>query len=88
MTTARSPYNELKVQADRMARTLKMAARGERIADDVGGKIAAAREREVVRFAIVMDDKIISMQMRWAFIQEVSEAGISEYIVSHMQGRQ
>lgn len=85
MTTAQSPLRVLKAQSDRMAMMLKAAERGDTIANDPGGKIAAARERDSVKFAVAMDDKIISIDMPWATIRETSESGISEYILNHMR---
>lgn len=85
MTTARSPLSKLKKQADRIAMALKQAERGEPIAHDPAGKIAAARQRDSVKFAVVMDDKIFSVDMTWETIRATSEAGISEYIVRQMR---
>lgn len=48
-------------------------------------KIAAARDRESVRFGVVMDDKVLTIDMPWATIRETSTAGISEYILRQMQ---
>lgn len=85
MTTARSPLRVLKAQADNMAVLLKAAERGEKIANDIGGKIAAARQRNAVKFAVVMDDKVLSIDMTWAAIRDTSEAGISEFILKQMR---
>ena len=64
---------------------LKRAERGEVVADDPAGKIAAARRRPFVTFAVVMDDKIVKIEMPWTKIIETSEAGISEYILKQMR---
>lgn len=85
MTTARSPLRILEAQADKIAQALKAADRGEQIAADLGGKIAAARARESVTFAVVMDDKVLKIEMTWATIRETSEVGIAEYILKHMR---
>jgi hypothetical protein len=85
MTTAHSPLRVLKTQADRIAAALKAAERGEKIADDPGGKIAAARSRDSVTFGVVMDDKVLKIEMAWSLIRETSEIGISEYILKQMR---
>jgi hypothetical protein len=67
-----------------MAMLLKKAERGEHIPGD-NGKLAAARDKDSVKFAVVMDDKIISIDMLWATISTTSEHGIAEYILKHMR---
>lgn len=86
MTTASSPTHKLKAQADKMAAALKAAERGEPIANDPAGKIAAARARDAISFMVAMDDKFIKIEMPWSAIRETSEAGIAEYIVAQMRG--
>lgn len=85
MTTARSPLRKLKAQADEIAVRLKALERGEVNVPDPAGKVAAARTREAIKFAVVMDDKVLKIEMPWATIKEMSEAGISEYILKHMR---
>jgi hypothetical protein len=68
-----------------MATALKAVERGEQIAADPGGKIAAARARESVKFAVAMDDRILSIEMSWVTIRATSEAGIAEYILKQMR---
>jgi hypothetical protein len=85
MTTARSPLRVLKAQADKIAMALKAAERGETIATDPAGKIAAARTRESVTFAVVMDDKVLKIELPWATVRETSEVGIAEYILKQMR---
>ena len=86
MTTARSPLRILKAQADKIAQTVKAIERGEDVgAADPGGKIAAARGRESFKVGIVMDDKVITIEMPWALIRETSEVGIAEYILDQMR---
>lgn len=85
MTTARSPLSALKKQADTVAATLKAAERGQAIGVAHGEKVAAARARQSVTFAVVMDDKVLKIEIPWSTIQETSEAGISEYILRYMQ---
>lgn len=85
MTTSRSPLRVLKQQSDRIAMALKQAERGEAIAHDPGGKIVAARSRPSVKFGVVMDDKVLTIDMPWSTIRETSERGISEYLLKQMR---
>lgn len=87
MSTSNSPAWKLKAEADNMAKIIKAVERGERVAADPAGKMAAALARGEVKFGIVMDDKIITIKMPTATIRETSEAGISEYIISYMRGQ-
>ena len=86
MSTAQSPTWKLKAEADKMAKIIKSVERGEKVAADPAGKMAAALARGSVKFGIVMDDKIITIDMPTATIRETDEAGISEWIVEHMRG--
>jgi hypothetical protein len=63
MTTAHSPLRALKAQANKMAATLKAIDRGETVAADPGGKIAAARTKDNITFGVVMDDKVLKIEM-------------------------
>jgi hypothetical protein len=86
MTTAKSPLRKLKAQADNIATRLKALERGDLGgAADPAGKVAAARARASIQFAVVMDDKILKIDMPWETIRSLSEAGVSEYIVKHMR---
>ena len=85
MTTKHSPLSALKAQADKIAATLKAAERGEKIDVRFAEKIDAARGKESFKVGIVMDDKIITVEMPWATIRATSEAGLSEYIVRQMR---
>jgi hypothetical protein len=87
MTTARSPLWVLKEQADTIAKSLKMAERGETLPVIRSDKLAAARMlRESVKFGVVMDDKTLMIEITWAVIRATSEAGIAEYILGSMLG--
>ena len=48
--------------------------------------MAAALERPSITFGVVMDDKVLKIEMPWAAIRERSEAGLSEFILQHMRG--
>lgn len=86
MTTARSPLRALKAQSDKMAALLKAAERGEvPSAQDTSGTIATARTKESIKFGVIMDDKVLRIEMSWATIRSTSESGISEYILKQMR---
>ncbi len=85
MTTKHSPLRVLKAQADQIAAALKAAERGEKIDVRLAEKIAAARANESFKVGIVMDDKIITIEMPWATIRSTSEVGIAEYILKQMR---
>jgi hypothetical protein len=85
MTTKNSPLARLKAQADQIAQTLKAAERGEKIDVRFAARIAAARGQSRIEFAVVMDDKILTIDMPWTLIRATSAAGIAEYIVSQMR---
>lgn len=88
MSTSSSPAWKLKAEADKMARMLKSAELGEKLPNDPAGKMAAARKTDRIKFALVMDDKILTIEMTWARIKEMREREISEFIVGHMRGGQ
>lgn len=85
MTTARSPLRVLKAQSYNIAKMIKAIERGENPTEDRGGKLAAARNRESVKFGVVMDDKVLTIDIPWVTIRETSEVGIAEYILKHMR---
>lgn len=85
MTTSHSPLSRLRAQADSIARQLKAAERGDKIAEDKDGKLAASLATGAVKFAVVMDDKVLSISMAWASIRDSTEAGLSEYIMRYMR---
>ena len=85
MTTKHSPLSALKAQADKIAATIKAAERGEKIDVRFAEKIAAVRNKEVFKVGIVMDDKVITIEMPWTTIRSASEAGLAEYILKHMR---
>lgn len=85
MTTKHSPLSQLKSQADNIAKMLKAFERGEKIEVRFAEKLEAARNKESFTFAVVMDDKIIKIDMPWTTIRATSEVGISEYILDQMR---
>ncbi len=85
MTTSASPLAKLKAQADQIATRLKgMVSADPATLPD---KVRAALDKPAIKFGIVMDDKIITVEMPWATIRETDEAGISAWIVEHMRGK-
>jgi hypothetical protein len=87
MTTSHSPLKVLKAQADKIAKVIKAVERGENPIEDVGGKIAASREKGSFKTGIVMDDKVITIEMTWAKIRETSEVALAEMVLRDMRGR-
>lgn len=79
MTTKHSPLRQLKAQADEIAQQIKAAERGE-IALKAG-----AEQKDAIKFGVVMDDKVITIEMPRELIRVSSEAGLSEYILKHMR---
>jgi hypothetical protein len=85
MTTKHSPLGALKVQAAKIATTLKAAERGDRIDVRFAERIAEARTKSGIKIGVVMDDKVITFEIPWATIRASSETAIAEYIVKYMQ---
>lgn len=85
MTTKNSPLAALQAQADKIAATIKAAERGEPVDVRFGAKIADARNRPSFKVGIVMDDKVITLEMSWETIRGSDEAGLAAFIVREMQ---
>lgn len=85
MTTAQSPLRVLKAQADNIAKIIKAVERGENPIEDRGGKIAASRHKPTVKVGIVMDDKVITIEMTWPTISQTSEVALAEWILMQMR---
>lgn len=85
MTARHSPLRLLKAQADKIAATLKAAERGDPIDAAFAEKIAAARAKDSFRVGIVMDDKVITLDLPWETVRSTSERGLAEYILRQMQ---
>lgn len=85
MTTKHSSLRVLKAQADKIAATIAAAERGEPVDVTFAEKIEAARAKDVVKFGIVMDDKVITIELPWETIRTTGEVGLSEYIVRQMR---
>ena len=87
MTTKNSPEHILRVQANKIADTLKNAERGRYPNVMFKQKLMEARSKPEVEVGVVMDDKIIRLSIPWATIRETSKEGLVEYIVGLMQER-
>ncbi len=87
MTTSNSSYHAIKTQADNIAKALKAASRGEKIANDPAGKIAASLGKGTVKFGVVMDDKVITVEVQWSEIRDATEEGLATWIMNYMRGQ-
>lgn len=85
MTTKHSPLSKLKAQADQIAARLKAFERGEPIDIRFAEKLEAARAKDSFKVGIVMDDKIITIEMPWATMRGTNEVGLAEYILNQMR---
>lgn len=85
MTTKHSPLRVLTLQAHKMAETLKAIERGEKVDMRYAAKLSAMTSKETLKFGILMDDKVITIEMTWALIRDTTEVGLSEYILRQMR---
>lgn len=67
---------------------LKAVERGEHPVEDTSGKIAASLKTGRTKIGIVMDDRIVTMEMDWATIKATSELALSEFILKSMMDQQ
>lgn len=81
MTTAHSPLSVLFAQASQIAKTIKAVERGEY----TDARIDRARSKDSVKFAVAMDDKLVTVEIPWATIRETSETAMQAYILKLMQ---
>ena len=84
MTTAYSPLFVLQSQADNAAKHTKNAERGI-YPPGHAAKLAEARKKETFTIAVVMDDKIVKIEMKWTEIAKTSEAALSALILREMR---
>lgn len=80
MSTSRSSRSKLKREASQIAQKLKAMERGE-----VPEMAATRRDKESVKFGVVMDDKVFTIEMTWAKIIESSEVALTEFILKQMR---
>lgn len=85
MTNKNSPLRVLKQQADQIAATICAAERGEPIDAMFAEKISVARNQEAVKVGIVMDDKIVTLELPWSVIRSSGRVGLAEYILNQMR---
>lgn len=85
MTTSRSPLRKIKEQADKIAAMLKAAERGDPPTSDAMAKMGAARKKESLKIAVVMDDKLLTIELLWTTIASSTEGGISEFLIKKMR---
>lgn len=85
MTTKHSPLRVLRAQADRIADLICTTERGEPVNVQFAEKLAAARDKESVKVAIAMDDKIISLDLHWSVIRSTGRVGLAQYILDQMR---
>lgn len=85
MTTSRSPLHVLREQARTTAANLKRAAEGVPVAPDPAGKIKSSLARGTIKFAVVMDDKVIKFEMEWKTIREMSAVELGDVILEQMK---
>lgn len=79
MTTAQSPIGKIRKQATKIARTLKAAL------TDPHPRFDAARKNPGFKAGIVMDDKVITLNVPWETIRETSEVALTEWIIKQMR---
>lgn len=73
--------SHLKTQADKIAKALKAAERGEIPDIRYGEKLVKARGKEYIKFGLVMDGKTVTITMPWALIKAKSEFDLSKQIL-------
>jgi hypothetical protein len=85
MTTKNSPLRVLKSQADQIAAVITAAERGEKVGNIFAEKIEAARNMESVKIGIVMDDKVVTLDIPWVTIRSTGEVGLAQFILDQMR---
>lgn len=86
MSTTRTPLRVLQAEANKIAAQLKAIDRGERVSGPYAEKVEAARGNPALMFGIVMDDKVIQVEMPWSKLRETSEAALSAWLLRYMKG--
>lgn len=85
MTTKHSPPAVLRAQAFKIAATIKAAERGEKVDVPFAQKIAEARQRGFFKVGVMMDDKVIILELSSEKIRETDGEALVEYILKLMQ---
>ncbi len=87
MTTSKSDPKILRAQASRAARILKAVGRGEKVPEDVNGRLAASLALGSVKFCIVMVMILSSITMSWQLIQDCDELALIDLILREMASK-
>lgn len=85
MTTKHSPLRILRAQADRIADMICKTERGEPVDASFAAKIAEARSKEAVKIGIVMDDKVITLELPWSVIRSSGRVALAAYVLDQMR---
>ena len=78
MSTSSSPLSKLKAESDRIAKLMKQGVRGE---------LPNFPKEGPVKVGIVMDDKVITIEMPWQQIHDTNEPALAEMILREMRGK-
>jgi hypothetical protein len=60
-------------------------ARGEFDGDDPAGKIAKSKETGVFKFGVAMDDKLLTIETKWADIETMTVEQMTDMIIDAMR---
>lgn len=85
MTTKNSPIHQLRKQARQIAGILAKAERGEKVEALFAEKLEEARNKPGVKVGVVMDDKVVIIEMAWERIRNTTQHAMEEYIVGLMR---
>lgn len=85
MTTKHSPLAMLQGQAKMVAAVLKQAERGDAGPINLTDKVLEARKNPTFKTGLVMDDKVITIELPWTKIAETTEPTLAEYILDLMR---
>lgn len=88
MSTSNSPVAVIRQQAEKMADMLRAAERGEPVPPPIEQTIREARGRPSITIGIVMDDKVVRIEIPWEKIKNTGRHALTEYIVRLMRGQQ
>lgn len=87
MSTSQSPLRQLQAEADRIAAMLKRFERRDFTGiDDPAHKLARAVAAGRLKVGIVMDDKVVTLEIPLPTIAEHSEASLAAYVLRLMKG--
>lgn len=85
MSTSNSPLSKLRKEAREIAVNLKKMASGEFDGDDPAGKIAKSKETGVFKFGVAMDDKLLTIETKWADIETMTVEQMTDMIIDAMR---